>query len=138
MFKLLLLGAEFHDLREYADSENAESGKKPWGICDGQLRRYMTQAHDLIEERSKIGRDRAFSRHLLQRRAIYARAIESGDWRSALSVAQDEAKLLNLYPAERAKVELSGQVKHTHTLEALTDEQLDAIARADQPASGSA
>jgi len=39
------------------------------------------------------------NRHLLQRRRLYLRAIEDGDYRLALSILQDEAKLENLYPS---------------------------------------
>src|SRR5262245_54279929 len=91
VFKIIVLGGEFHDIREYAV-------KHGWGLSDTQLRRYQTKALELCQARVERDRDKVLARHLMQRRAIYARAMEAGDWRAALAVAKDEAELFGLYP----------------------------------------
>ncbi len=46
-----------------------------------------------------LGKDRAklLARHLMQRRLLYAKALETGDWRGALAALKDEAELECLY-----------------------------------------
>jgi hypothetical protein len=94
VLQIVLLGGELHDLREHA----RENG---WNLSDGQLRRYQSRALELARERLDKDRGRLMARHLLQRRAMYARAMKAGDWRTALSVAKDEAELLGLYPPKK-------------------------------------
>jgi hypothetical protein len=89
--KLVLLGAEAADLREFAL-------EKGWNISTAQLRRYHAHALKKFARLVEKDHDRNFARHVLQRRALYARAMEAGDWRSALAIAKDEAELLALYP----------------------------------------
>jgi hypothetical protein len=89
--KLVLLGAEASDLRECAS-------EKGWNISTAQLRRYHQHALKKFARQIDKNIDRNFARHFLQRRALYARAMESGDWRTALAIAKDEAELLGLYP----------------------------------------
>jgi hypothetical protein len=89
--RLILLGAEFPDLREYARQND-------WNLSDGQLHRYHAKAMELAVNSLERSREKNFARHLLQRRNIYSRAMEAGDWRVALMVVKDEAQLLGLYP----------------------------------------
>jgi hypothetical protein len=102
VLKIVLFGAEFHDLRDFADKEG-------WNVSDSTLRRYQTAALELCREQQEQNRERLLARHLMQRRALYARAMESGDWRTALAIATDEAALLGLYPTGKARIELTGE-----------------------------
>jgi hypothetical protein len=102
VFRLRIGGAEFHDLREYADAP-----ERNWGVSDTQLRRYIAMADALCKERFDARADHLLARHLLQRRQLYAHAVAAGDYGTATRVLQDEAKLEGLYPAE--KRELTGK-----------------------------
>jgi hypothetical protein len=107
-------GAEFHDLRAYAQ-------EKGWGVSDRQLWRYVAASDRLIERSFEADRGKLLRRHAMQRRALYARALQDGDYRAALAVARDEAELHGLYPGR--KVQLSGSKEEPLALrvEALTD-----------------
>ena len=100
IFRLRLGGAEFHDIREYADATKDPEGKprQPWGVSDTQLRRYIAKADALCKERFDAHAPHLLNRHLLQRRQLYAHAMGAGDFATALRVLQDEARLEGLYP----------------------------------------
>jgi len=91
VYKLVLLGAEHQDLCEHAREAQ-------WGIGPAQVRRYQAHALKKMARMQEKNRDKNFARHVQQRRALYARAMEAGDWRTALAIARDEAELLKLYP----------------------------------------
>jgi len=99
IFQLRLGGAEFHDIREHADAATDDEGKsrEPWGVSDTQLRRYIAKADDLCRERFDANAKHLLSRHLLQRRRLYAHVMEIGDFKTALAVLKDEAQLQRLY-----------------------------------------
>jgi hypothetical protein len=107
-------GAFLHSqIREFVREREKEPGS-PWFLQDGeeplsdsQLRRYTQRADRLIAESFERSRKRLLRRHLAQRRNLYARAVTTGDLRTALASAQDEAKLEGLYPATKA--ELTGK-----------------------------
>jgi hypothetical protein len=91
VLRLLLAGAEFADIRQYA----ADHG---WNVSERQVRRYMEVAHRYFAEATERDREQLLGRHLMQRRALYARALKENDLRTALQVLRDEAALQNLYP----------------------------------------
>jgi hypothetical protein len=93
VFKLRLGGAEFHDIREYADAP-----EQRWGVSDTQLRRYISAADKLMKERFDAKADYLLARHLMQRRTLFAQATAAGDYRTALAVLDSEAKLEGLFP----------------------------------------
>src|SRR5262245_731680 len=107
VLRIRLDGAQFWDVREFVREKEKQEGSawfvgeggKP--LSDSQIRRYQTQADKLLEQAHERSRRKLFRRHLAQRRHLYARAVTSGDLRTALACTQDEAKLLGLYPAER-------------------------------------
>lgn len=107
--RIRLDGAEIWDVREYVREKVA--AKDPvWGkrmLSDSQLYRYLQGVDELIAESCKGERPKLFDRHLAQRRALYGRAVNTGDLRTALSVLRDEAELLQLYPPR--KTELTGK-----------------------------
>jgi hypothetical protein len=123
VFKLRLGGAEFLDIREYADAP-----ERAWGVSDTQLRRYIAEADKLCKERFDARADYLLNRHLLQRRQLYAHAMSAGDFRTALAVLRDEAQLEALYPPQKvAPTDPTG----TRELGHLTDAELDDAIRAE-------
>jgi hypothetical protein len=93
VFKLRLGGAEFADIVQYAAAP-----EQAWGVAERQLWNYIAAADQLVKERFDARAEHLLNRHLLQRRTLYAHAMGAGDWRTALAVLQDEAKLEGLYP----------------------------------------
>ena len=91
VLRLTLAGAEFPEIRQHATQQG-------WKVTDRQLRRYMESAYREIAQLSDRDAEQLLGRHLMQRRALFARALKNGDLRTALAVLQDEAKLENLYP----------------------------------------
>jgi hypothetical protein len=108
---------------------------RPWGLKERQLQTYIQRADALCSKLFDAKAGHLLNRHLLQRRRLYLRAFEDGDYRLALSILQDEAKLENLYPSEDAKpgvnVQLTNQVNGPITAEYIgellrrADEQLN-------------
>ncbi len=101
VLRIRLDGAELWDIREYV-REKVEKKDPVWGehmLSDSQLYRYIRRANAMIAESCKPSRKRVVQRHLAQRRALFGRCINSGDYRTALAVLRDEAELLLLYGA---------------------------------------
>ena len=98
ILRLRIDGAEFHDLVQYAS-------EKRWGISERQLRTYIRRADELLVERLDRNRRRVVARHLVQRQALYARALNAADYRTSLAILDSEAKLRSLYP-EKGVAEL--------------------------------
>jgi hypothetical protein len=109
VLKLRLGGAEFPDIREYATAP-----ERAWNVSDSQLWRYVRAADTLCRNYFDAEADHLLSRHLLQRRTLYAHAMGSGDFRTALAVLQDEAKLEGLYPPQKiAPTDPSGEHEYS-------------------------
>jgi hypothetical protein len=94
VMQLILAGAEYHDVRQYAAEHD-------WGVSERQTRRYIAAAYRRIAEVMDREREEIFARHLMQRRALYARCLKANDLRAALGVLRDEAELHGLYPATK-------------------------------------
>ena len=90
LLRLKLDGAQFHDIVQYAS-------EKGWGVVDRQLCEYMRRADDLLRERQEKSRSRLLAYHRAARRALYARSLQSADFRTALAVLDSEAKLTGLF-----------------------------------------
>lgn len=119
IYKLRLGGAEFPDLWKLASD-------KGWGVSQTTLRRYIHKADALCQKYYDANAKFLLSRHLLQRRQLYAHCMGSGDFRTALSVLRDEAELTNLYPAKKIEQkDTTGQ-----PVEQMTDAELARIAGA--------
>jgi len=73
-------------------------------VTERQAWRYISDARDRIAQVTAEERKYLYAEHLAIRRMIRARALEEGDLRTALMCAQDEAKLFDLYPAQRSEV----------------------------------
>lgn len=90
VLKLRIAGAEFADIREYAIAQE-------WGVSDSQLWRYVAKSDKALAAAMEKDRGKLLARHLAQRRLLYVKALESGDWRGALAALKDEADLERLY-----------------------------------------
>jgi hypothetical protein len=91
VYALRLGGIELHQLRDHAAAQG-------WNVSDSQLKKYIGAADELMKERVEKRADVLLARHLLQRRTLFARAVEAGDHRTALAVLDSEAKLERLEP----------------------------------------
>ena len=120
-----LQGAEFTDIRQYASEQ-----EPPWNVSDRQLWRYIQAGDRILADTIEKDRTRLFNRHIAQRRALYAKAIQAGDFRASLAIVQDEATLQGLYPAKRT--ELTGKDGAPIGFRGMTDEQLMRIAAGEQ------
>ncbi len=91
-----LNGGEMHNIREYAK-------EKAWGVSDVQLTRYINEADKMLGESLERDKEKLITRHLAQRRDLYARAIQDGDVRTALAILRDEGELVGLYAPPKTK-----------------------------------
>ena len=97
ILRLRIDGAMFHDIRDYADHPD-----RNWQLSDSQLKRYIQRSDELLRQRIEKSRGRSTRLHLARREALYARALQAADFRTALAVLQDLAKLRDLYPKDSA------------------------------------
>lgn len=77
-----------------------------FGVESRQAYNYVAKAKKQIESVGAIDRAYRLAEHIAVRRDIRRRANAKDDYRAELAAAQDEAKLLGLYPAQT--VELTG------------------------------
>jgi hypothetical protein len=96
ILRIRLDGAQYHDVLQY-------SAEKGWNLKERQLREYMRRADTLLVERQDKNRKQVIARHLAQRTALYARAVNAADYRTALAILSDDAKLRGLYPEKEIK-----------------------------------
>jgi hypothetical protein len=115
-----LNGAMHHDLRQFAI-------EKGWGdVSDRQLWRYMARADALLVKSLDKDRRNILARHIAQRRALYARSLQDGDYRVCLSILDSEANLLGL---TTQRVELTGKDGGPVRVEAMSREDREAAIR---------
>lgn len=103
ILRIRIDGAQFHDVREYA-AENS------WGVSESQLWNYIKKADNLLVDRQDSSRKRTLALHFAKRDALYARSVNAADYRTALSIIADVARLRGLYPAEKKSLDLKGGV----------------------------
>lgn len=95
VLRIRLDGAQFHDVVQFA-SENG------WGdLTERQIRNYIRRADDLLVERQEKKRKRIIARRLSQREALFARAVNAADYRTALAILSDMDKLQGHYMSDR-------------------------------------
>ncbi|MBX9622700.1 MAG: hypothetical protein K2X82_02695 [Gemmataceae bacterium] len=118
VLRIRLDGAQFHDIVQYAAAHG-------WGVEERQLWNYVRKAGELLVERGERSRRRAVALHLARRDALYARAVEAADYRTALAVLADAAKLQGLYVSDRELKEVArlaaAQAARVRELEARLD-----------------
>jgi hypothetical protein len=79
------------------------SAEKGWNLKERQLREYMRRANELLVQRQDKSRRQVIARHLAQRQALFARAVNSADFRTALAILDSDAKLRGLFPEKELK-----------------------------------
>jgi hypothetical protein len=136
ILRIRLDGAQWWDVRDFVREKEGESGSA-WCLAegeaplsDGQIRRYQQRADKLLYESHERSRRKLFRRHLAQRRNLYARAVTTGDVRTALACLDSEAELLGLFPPKKvAPTTPDGRDPWAPALRSLSDEELAALAR---------
>lgn len=103
IYKLRLHGKEFPDLCKYAEENN-------WGISRQTLWRYISDADRMCDKYFAKKASNLLSRHVMQRRLLLDKCLAGEDYRTALEVLKDEARLAGLYPAKKS------EIKQEHTL----------------------
>lgn len=96
VLRIRLDGAQYHDVVQYA----AEKG---WNLKERQLREYIARADELLVERLEKKRKPVIARHIAQRQALFARAVNAADLRTALAILDSECKLRGLFPEAGVK-----------------------------------
>src|SRR5688572_5893017 len=91
--KLILMGAAHSDIEAFGT-------ERGWNVSRRQLQRYVKIAHEQMAKASLQNRQQLIGRHVLQRRALFARALKAGDLRTALQAVKDEAQLQGVYPGK--------------------------------------
>lgn len=121
VLRLRLEGMHFHEIRDYADKPDKPD--TPWNVSDSQLKRYIQKADDLLSERQERGRRRLLGLHKARRESLYAMSLKVGDFRTALAVLQDSAKLSGLYPDNKGlDKQIADLLKRLSGLEDHSDE----------------
>lgn len=103
VMEMMLAGAAFPEIRQYAAQTDTETNR-PWGVEARQIREYMSRAWEVIQETVESNRTRLFALHLGQRRLLYNKTVEMGDYRTALQVLRDSAELQGIYPPKTLNV----------------------------------
>ena len=102
VLRLRLDGAQLHDVLGFANDAGAEAdlarGGPPWGIDEAAAWALIGRADDLLVARAHVTHERAAALAIAQRDALYARAVNAGDYPAALAVLKDKAQLLGMYP----------------------------------------
>lgn len=113
IIRIRLSGAKEWDVAEYVREQEGTEGS-PWRRAENEkplsrrsIRRYMQKADEVIAASTKERRRQALVKHLARREEMFAKAMNAGDIRTALAVADSEAKLRRLFPA--AKHEVTGK-----------------------------
>lgn len=103
LLRLILAGGEFPDIEQYATDHG-------WDVSKRQLHRYQDAAYQQLVAISQRAEEELFGRHIVQRRALYSRALKKQDLKTALAVLRDEAALQGLYPpAKIAQTDTKGR-----------------------------
>ncbi len=117
---LILKGEETGAIVRYAAAQ--------WEVSERSAHRYMAEARELLKEDLASLTPYALAEHIGIRRALRRKMETAKDYRGALAAAQDEAKLLDLYPAARAEVTGKGGrplIEPPPEYKTMTKEELD-------------
>lgn len=105
--RIRLDGAKFWDLWAFVREQEAVAGSA-WFLSPGeepmsdqQLYRYQQEADKAILASVSKDREKSLKLGLARRENLYAKAVTSGDLRTALGVLRDEAELRGLYPEKK-------------------------------------
>lgn len=77
------------------------AAEKGWELKERQLRNLIRRADDLLVERGERSRKRCIAMHFARRESLYARAVNAADYRTALAILMDMARLRELYVSSK-------------------------------------
>lgn len=123
IFGILLTGARTTYVYEWVRTQREE-----WGVSTRTVDRYIRKAKKLLLAKAESDRDEELGRHKARLEDLYSRSYLTGDYRGALLVTQERAKLADLYPPKRT--ELSGPdggPVRVFDLSKLSTEELEAL-----------
>jgi len=90
----------------FVREQQTEKGS-PWFLEEGepplsysQIRKLLNRAKVLISRAGEGEREELLQRALAQRNSLYARALQTGDYRACLSILDSRDRLLRLFPRE--------------------------------------
>jgi hypothetical protein len=132
VFRLLLQGANFLDVKDYARSEDQADGKTPWNVSDKTLHRMIRRAHVLLAEYAERDRGKLMAKSLARREFIYARAVQAGDYRAALRAADSQDALLGMFPSKSRPQPAPASDTAGLVEEVLSDPDFKAVLQASQ------
>jgi hypothetical protein len=109
------------------DPDTWDPNQEPgWDIGTRAIDEYMSRAKELMREFAITKRDEVLGRTLERREDLYKQAREHMDLKTALAIDQDTARLLDLYPEQKALI----RVEEANPYSALSLEQLNALLEA--------
>ena len=82
-----------------------------WGITSRQTQNYIKASYALWYKEFKVKHKANLSYHLAKRADLYFQAYKQKDWQTCLSIAKDEAKIMDVYPSIKTdlKIEEEGE-----------------------------
>src|SRR5581483_775477 len=145
VLRIRIDGAQAWDVAEYVrEHECGDQAADPWKLADGekplseaQIGRLIRQADRQILESVRGDLGQLVARQLVQRRTLFARAVNNGELSVALACLRDESNLLGLYNgAETPGRKLSDEGREgrvTRIVEAIEGPSTETGARSDDP-----
>ena len=112
LLKIRIDGAQAWDAVDFVRSrESGEEAADPWKLDEGEkplsearIAALLAEADRLILESVRSDPSEMVARQIVQRRNLYARALQNGELSVALGCLRDEAALLGLYPTRTNSV----------------------------------
>ena len=77
-----------------------------WDITIDMVDRYIARAKDLLKDKAQTVRQEVLGRTLERREDLYKESREHMDLKTALAVDQDTARLLDLYPEQKTRIQV--------------------------------
>jgi len=77
-----------------------------WGITSRQTQNYIKASFSLWYKEFKVKHKANLSYHLAKRADLYFQAYKQKDWQTCLSIAKDEAKIMDVYPSIKTDLKI--------------------------------
>jgi hypothetical protein len=124
VLRIRIDGAQLHDVIDYA-------AEKAWSATEEECAALIRAADNLLVRRQDRSRKRITARHIAQREALYARALNGADYGTSVRILGEIAKLQGLYDKSRENEQLialaHAQAARIAELEALAEGRVIAI-----------
>lgn len=99
VLRIRIDGAQLHDVVDYA-------AEKAWNATEAECVALIRAADTLLVRRQDRNRRRVLARHISQREALYARAVNGADFGTAARLLNDMAKLQGLFDKDHERNQL--------------------------------